>query len=76
MPKKENKLSSIQVQRVVGVLKEANLYMALLDEKSEEFVRSLTRRYAKYGVKMQISVKQLEWLESIGHKLFGIPGDD
>lgn len=70
MPNEENKITVEQLRSVVKVLKEANLHAVFLDDKSREFILSVSSRYRNFGKHMRLSPKQLKFVESIGTKLF------
>jgi len=66
----DNSLPPEVMRDVVLQLKHAYANLAFLNNKEEEFIRSMANGYATYGSKMQRSDKQLAFLASISNKLY------
>lgn len=64
----------MNIERLVYILKEANLHKILLDDFEQDIIYDRSIGYAKYGKNINITAKQEKELEKIAQKLF-LKGD-
>jgi hypothetical protein len=67
----------MKLERLIFILKEANLHKILLDDFEQDIIYDRSRAYAKFGDKIRITNKQELQLEMIADKLFlkGVDND-